>query len=80
MIAIEALEAMKNGFAVVAFQPDTSLAREMFKMAAGQIELYLPDLSEWPADTLTTTQFLGAYVNAKFVGYNVNINIRTNRE
>ena len=69
MVAVEALEAIKEGVAVALYWPDC----EMFKSIGNDaIGLFLPGYSEFSADTMTYDTFLKNYANSEFVIYEFN--------
>jgi hypothetical protein len=73
MNAIEAVEALKSGFHVIAFRPESSTtAKELFKFREPNvIELYLADSTKSPADVMSETMFLKSYPNTVvFQAYN----------
>lgn len=75
MNAIEAVEALKSGFHVVAFRPESSTtARELFKFVKPDvIELYLADSKKSPADVMSEAMFLKSYPSTvTFQAYNIN--------
>jgi len=68
---IEALEALKCGFSVVAYSEYETMATELFKLVSPDtVELYYPE-SERPVDVMTMAKFQETYTNVEFTVYNV---------
>lgn len=75
MNAIEAVEALKSGWNVVAFRPGSATtARELFKFVKPDtIQLYLADSTKSPADVMSEEMFLKSYPSTvTFQAYNTN--------
>ena len=71
MIIIEAIEALKCGFSVVAYNEYEIAAVELFKLVLPTtIELYYPD-SDCPVDIMTLERFRETYSNVEFTVYNI---------
>lgn len=72
MKACEALEVLKAGLRVVAFQPGSSMAREMFQLSTPDVvEIFEPTISEQPAAVMSPKEFLQSYSDATFVEYTI---------
>lgn len=70
MNIIEALEALKCGFSVVAYSEYETTATELFKLVSPDtVELYYPE-SEKPVDVMSMAKFQKTYTNVPFTVYN----------